>query len=160
MWWSEDRETLYIPVEQETSAFGPKLVGYVLRRFQPKSYLTLTNDRAGFWGLYRASERHPGGEGRVVLVEDVISALRSSEICDSLALCGTELRPGILSTLIHEGYKEAVVFLDGDNPTVKMKARKIAQRLSWMKVRVVETGRDPKLYSTDELRKLIHEIDV
>jgi hypothetical protein len=163
--WSDTTEQLYIPVVQETSAFGPKAVGWVLRRFHPKRYLTLTKDRAGFYGLLRASERHSEDElsppptlektEPLIIVEDVLSGLRCREISDTLVLCGTSLKSEALATIIQEGYKEAVIFLDADNPTVLMCARKIAKTLFWMKVQIIETGKDPKHYSKDQLRKLI-----
>lgn len=155
--WSPAKETLYWPVEQEgRSLYGPKLVGFVLRRFSPKRYLTLTKDPESFWGLYRASQGHVEGGGTLVLTEDVLSAWRVAELADSLALMGTELKSQALAFLVRAGYNRAIVFLDGDNPTVRMKARKIAQDLSFMpQVEVVETGKDPKLYSKDSLRELL-----
>lgn len=156
--WSDSRSTLYIPVKQEGfSVYGPIVTGYVLRAFDPKGYLTLSNDNDRFWGLLRASEGHPEMKGTLVLVEDVLSGLRVQEICDTLILCGTELRPTALSAVIKEGYRKAIIFLDGDNPTVKMKARKIQKRLSWLNPRIIETGLDPKLYPKSQLEKLIHE---
>lgn len=156
--WSDETQMLYIPVTQETSAFGPIAVGFVQRLFQPKRYLTLTKDRERFYGFLRASEELPEAQQKtLVIVEDMISALRCREICDTLALCGTELRPHALSLLIKEGYTRAVVFLDGDNTTVQMKARKIAKRLSWMKTSIVETGSDPKSYTKEQLGRMIHE---
>ncbi len=156
--WSDTTQMLYLPVVQETSAFGPVHVGFVQRLFDPKRYLTLTKDKDRFYGFLRASEGHmEGRERRVVLVEDIISGLRMREICDTLVLCGTELRPHAMNLLIKEGYRKATVFLDADNPTVKMKARKIAKKLSWMDVSIIETGNDPKHYSATQLEKLIHE---
>lgn len=133
-------------------------MGYVLRGFgEGGRYLTLTRDKDRFYGLLRAPEPHPKLQGVVVLVEDMLSGLRMREICDVLVLCGTELRPSALAALAKEGYQHAIVFLDADNPTVKMKARKIAQRLSWMKTSIIETGSDPKHYPKTTLEEMIHE---
>ena len=151
--WSQERATLYLPVEQEgISAYGPKLTGYVLRRFDPKSYLTLTSDKAAFWGLYRGEEGH----STVVLTEDVLSAWRVAELTDSISIMGTELKPQILSFLLTSGHRRAIIYLDADNPTVKAKARSIAQALSFLpEVHVLETGRDPKYEPKERLRELL-----
>lgn len=155
MLWSEEKQTLYIPVTQDTSAFGQKLTGFVLRGFQPKSYLTLTHASASFWGFVRGPSVDPDRHGTIVLVEDMLSGHRVAEVADCLVLCGTELKPQALAFLARERYNRAVVFLDGDNSIVKGKARKIARSLSWMQVGVVETGTDPKRYSKQEIDNLI-----
>lgn len=153
--WSDDLEQLYIPVTQDTSIFGPVALGYVLRRFEPKRYLTLTLDKARFWGFLRWAGV-PLKKEPLIIVEDMISGLRCKEISDTMVLCGTEFKAGAVSLIVHEGYKEAVVFLDADNPQVRMKARQLAKRLSWMNVRIIETGKDPKHYSKEQLENLIH----
>lgn len=158
--WGEEKSQLWIPVRQHcVTAFGPRLVGHVLRGFAPKSYLTRAMDRERFYGLYRClpEDAQVGrSTDTIVLVEDVVSALRSSEICDTIALLGTSIPPAALSQMVKDGYKEAVVFLDGDNSIVKMQARKIAKSLP-IPHRIVETGQDPKSYSSQALRKLIYE---
>lgn len=151
--WSFERDTLYLPVEQEgVSEFGPKLTGYVLRRFDPKSYLTLAADKAAFWGLYRGQEGH----STVVLTEDVLSAWRVAELTDSISIMGTELKPQILTHLLAAGYQRAIIYLDGDNAIVKGKTRSIAQALSFLpSVEIVETGTDPKNEPKERLRELL-----
>ncbi len=153
--WSDTAQTLYLPVWQETSAFGPKLAGYVLRAFDPKRYLTLTNDKAAFWGLYRAENRHPSGRRSLVLVEDVLSARKVAQVTDSMALLGVNLRPQALEWIINEGYDDVQIFLDGDNSQVKGHARKLAKACSFLPTRIVETGLDPKDYPEYELRALL-----
>lgn len=159
--WSENEQGLYIPVHKELSAFGPRLAGYIKRSFSPKDYRTLRIDAGGLWGLYRQGGATPVQgvvpDGPLVLTEDVLSALRVAKYADAMALCGTELHPEAASLILTEGWKRAIVFLDGDNPTVKMKARKIASRLSWLVSEVVETGKDPKNHTDDELLTLIGE---
>lgn len=81
----------------------------------------------------------------MVIVEDVLSAWRVSEVVDSIALCGTELHPAVITALFNEGYTDAVVWLDADNPIVRAKARKIVNRINglcW--THMIETGSDPK----------------
>ena len=148
--WEESEQKLWIPVVQEgLSAYGDVDVGHILRGFTPKSYLTRTVDKTGFYGLYRGPE-----SDTVVLVEDVLSALRVAEHTDALALLGTSLLPRAFNTIITEQYSNAIVFLDGDNPTVRRNARKIARSLP-IDTRLIETGRDPKSYTPTELEELL-----
>lgn len=158
--WSEAEQKLYIPVHQYTSVFGPKLAGFVKRGFEPKYYRTIRTGSGPLWGLYRGEggrgvQGYPP-DGPLVAVESVLDALRvASAGYDALALCGTELHPPAASFILTEGYERAIVFLDGDNPTVQMKARTIANRLSWLDTRIIETGQDPKHYPEQKLKELL-----
>lgn len=157
--WSEEAGTLYLPVWKEFDKTSPELAGYVLRAFEPKRYLTLTNDKAGFYGLYRSSTGYVGGRKSdrrsLVLVEDVLSARKVAAITDSMALLGVNLRPKALEWIINEGYDDIQIFLDGDNSRVKGHARKLAKAVSFLPTRIVETGLDPKDYPEHELRALL-----
>ena len=156
--WSESTQTLYLPVLQETSAFGQKLVGWVLRGFDPKRYLTLTSQPASLWALRRGPDGHSGPGGTLVIVEDVLSAMRVAELTDALALLSVAIKPSAVAWVARERYKEAVVFLDGDNSEVRKAARVVARQLSFLPVRIIETGQDPKLLPKAELDKLIRPV--
>lgn len=95
------------------------------------------------------------GSKVLTLTEDTISALRCSEICDTMSLLGVNIKPRMIEEIAKEGYTDVVIFLDGDNPRVRMAARKIAKRLPFLRTRIVETGNDPKHYSREELECLI-----
>lgn len=147
--WSDEKETLYIPVRIEDD-----LTGYVRRNFgHGDRYRTLKTDKERWFGYYAD---YPPTE-KIVLVEDILSALRVREVCDSLALLGTNLIAGAQSLIMQKGYKEAVIFLDADNPTVRSEARRMKKKLPFLPVRVIETGNDPKYYSKEQLEKLIYE---
>lgn len=147
--WSEEKGCLFIPVRQ----LG-ELKGYVRRFFnQSDRYRNLTLDNSTFFGYYRKEETGP--TKKIVIVEDVSSGLRVQEICDTMVLLTTHIKPTAVTLLMEQGYEEAVVFLDADNPTVRQETRRIARKLSWMKVKIVETGRDPKYYSKEQLEELI-----
>lgn len=159
--WSGREGALFLPVVQQgVSAFGDVLPGYVRRKWSPKSYNVMRLTEDPLWGLYRASEtakplpyqleaRRP-----VVIVEDVLSAWRVSEVMDCIALCGTELHSPVISAVAREGYTDAIVWLDADNPVVRMKARKIANRLNGLMVtHMIETGKDPKHENVGQVRE-------
>lgn len=144
-----DREdALYIGVLQVD-----RMIGWVRRSFNPKDYRPVplvSMDR--FYGHWWTPEA-----GTVVLTEDVLSAYRCfvDSKHDSISLMGTEIRDTIVDTILLHRYHTAIVFLDGDNPTVRMKARKIAKRLPFLSTRIIEDGRDPKRHSKEELTCLL-----
>ena len=98
--WSDQEQALYIPIQQDRSAFGPILRGYAKRGFPPKSYRTIRGSQDALWGLYRGE----GGRGiareGVCLVEDVLSALRVSPVMDAIALCGTGIQAETLNFIL------------------------------------------------------------
>lgn len=155
--WSPSKEQLYIPVVQETMALGPKAVGSVLRRFEPKRYLTLTSDKDAFWGLLRGPQGHSGKGGTILLVEDMLSARKGALVTDTLALLGVNLKPQALRFVLEEGYKEAVVWLDADNPNVRMAARGIARQLP-IPTRIIETQTDPKSEPEQFIRNMVRPL--
>lgn len=154
MVWSDKQAALWIPVRQHSLiTTGCKLAGYVERHFNPKRYYARTDDKDSFYGYYVAKESKK--PDTVVLVEDVVSAIRVSEVLDCISIMGVHPKPAMIEAVLKNGYRNAIVFLDGDNPTVKMKARQIGKRLPFVNTKIVETGSDPKSYTTDELDKLL-----
>jgi hypothetical protein len=144
----DKEDALYIPVRQRWT-----LVGWVRRSFTPKDYRPVPlvgMDK--FYAHYDSPEA-----STVVLTEDVLSAFRcyAESNHDSISLMGTEIRDTIVDAIMKCGYSEAIIFLDGDNPIVRMKARKIAKRLPFLSTRIIEDGRDPKRHSKEELTCLL-----
>lgn len=152
--WSEEKEKLWIPVRQYSKiTTGSKLVGWIERGFNPKSYLTRTDNKEEFYGYYLTD--NVINNGKIVIVEDVISALKCSQVVDSIAITGVHPKESVIAAILKNGYKQAYIFLDADNPTVRMKAREIPKRLPFVASRVIETGRDPKHHSIQEIEELI-----
>lgn len=147
--WDETKQELWIPVKQ----MGVNR-GWQVRCFEEngRKYDTITEDGSMFFGHHMVME---GSSDTVVIVEDVLSALRCSKFHDSIALLGVFLKPSMVQAISDRGYKNAIVFLDGDNTQVKLAARKIALRLPFLRTRIVETGQDPKKHSDEELSCLI-----
>lgn len=154
--WSDSTGKLYLPVTQGSRiTTGHKNVGWVERGFSPKSYYTRVIDKENFYGYYPQVDAEVGVGNICVLVEDVISGWRCSEVVDTFSIMGVHPSPALIGRVLKERYREAVVFLDGDNPTVRMKAREIGKRLPFVRTRIVETGQDPKSYSREELARLL-----
>lgn len=152
--WSEEKERLWIPVRQYSkTTTGNKLAGWIERGFSPKSYLTRTDDKANFYGYYVSGSVI--NNSKVVLVEDVLSALKCSQVVDSIAITGVHPKESVIAAVLKNGYKQAYVFLDADNPTVRMKARQIPKRLPFVECKIVEAFKDPKSCSIEEIQAFI-----
>ena len=74
---------------------------------------------------------------------------------DSIAIFGVHPKPSIVQRILMGDYDKAYIFLDGDNPTVRMKAREIPKRLPFIKCEIIETGCDPKHLSKEQIEELI-----
>lgn len=148
--WSPVTERLYYPIKVDG-----RPVGWQVRGFNPKysRYWPIEPGRYGY--APNKGSRH------LVVVEDWISALRVSEHANALALLGTEVPHPTLSWIVAHRHRWdcAAVYLDGDNPTVRMKARNIARLLPFRDKRVVETGADPKHESPEALRQILGVLD-
>ena len=143
--WSDRSDALFLPVLR-----NGETAGYAMRKLSPKTYRSLTADFPRFFGWMKDNTTN------VVLVEDVLSCYRVHEAgFDSIALMGTEIKDSVIDAVREGRYGAAVIFLDADNPTVRMKARRIAKRLPFVHTRVLETGKDPKRHTEEELKCLL-----
>lgn len=144
--WDEASQELFIPIKHEGN-----VVGWQARSFagEGKKYTTMAEDKSKLFSHYVT------GSNVLLITEDVLSALRGAEICDSMGLLGVSLKPSAIVAIAQKNYDKCVVFLDGDNPQVKLAARKIVKRLPFLRTVVVETGKDPKHHSKEELECLI-----
>lgn len=89
----------------------------------------------------------------LVIVEDILSAIKVSKFQNSMALLGTNLTSHGLSSIVREDPSSIVVMLD---PGAEDAATKIASKLSSMfSVRVVFNNKDPKYIPYTELVELI-----
>lgn len=146
--WFESHNSLYIPVQQ-----GLSIIGWVMRSFNPKDYRPVPLVSMDNWYAHYLTPE----ASTVVLTEDVLSCYRCyiDSNHDAIALMGTEIKDSIINTMLKHNYHKAIVFLDGDNTTVRMKARKITKRLPFLDTKIIETGRDPKRHSKGELTCLL-----
>lgn len=150
--WSDSSNQLWIPARQYSKVTtGYKDSGYVLRGFNPKTYYTRTADKDNMYGYYVSGVIN----NTIIIVEDIISAIKCSQVADSIALLGTHPKPAMIQKVLKEGYKKAFVFLDADNPQVRMKAREIPKRLPFISCKIIETGSDPKYLTKEQIEELI-----
>jgi hypothetical protein len=89
----------------------------------------------------------------LVLVEDIISALKIQQINDVICLGGTSL-PNEVFTILNN-YKEIILFLDGDMAGLKA-AQKIRNQLKlFIPVKIIYAKKDPKDHTYEELEDLL-----
>ena len=145
--WSDAWGGLVIPVLN-----NGVVRGNILRRFDPKLYRKYSADPRLCFGHYDASHMP-----NVVLTEDYLSCYRVARCgYNSIALMGTEISTEIINAIHEQCYVVAAIFLDADNPTVRIKARKIAKSLPFLRTVMIETGDDPKHMSDKDLACLLN----
>lgn len=91
----------------------------------------------------------------ICLVEDVVSAIKVSEVMDSMALGGTVLKDNIYSYIGNNGYQKVYIFLDGDGAGRKG-AEQIRKKLALLcDTVIIRSNRDPKEHMIDEIKELL-----
>lgn len=96
--------------------------------------------------------------GPTVVVEDIMSALRISDIgYNVICVMGTHLSNEKLVEALFLGKicAEIIIWLDSDVPGQKA-AQILREKFKWItKCKIIQSTKDPKLYSNDEIRRLI-----
>ena len=137
----------------------------VLRHDMGEKYLTtrLKNIKHPVFKSYPQPDANFGPPFRpLVLVEDILSAIKVGMEFDSWALLGTYMPNTVVDEVVAAGYTDVVVWLDDDNKQVKRTQKSIRRRLSpYVDVYVMrrsdmgvrpEDKFDPKIFSPSEIR--------
>lgn len=148
MVWDERSGRVCIPI-----SFDGEYRGYVARLINgdgPK-YLARRNDLAHF--IYA---KHAEPTKRVILVEDILSCIKLYYSgYNAVALQGTSIDDTLLN-YITKHYNDFIIWLDNDNPQVKMNQVKLQKKLSLFgTTRIIKSEVDPKEYSKEEIDKWI-----
>lgn len=93
----------------------------------------------------------------VVVVEDVLSAIKVGRHCRAIACLTSTAPENIMLSLAAAGYTTCYVWLDNDNVDVNRKARSIERHLGLFFPRVVfvTDHADPKHYSDEEILNVL-----
>ena len=93
----------------------------------------------------------------IVLVEDVVSALRCSKYYDTIALLGAHMHDSHVKSILTHKYKSGIVYLDMDNPHIKSQALTMKRKLDMIldQVRVIHAEKDPKECGSKELESIL-----
>ena len=151
--WSESRGRAILPI-----FMSGKLVAFQERKILPydhgPKYLT-TRLRGVKHPLFQCGQDYHGG--KMVVVEDILSAIKVGRVANATALLGVYLPDESTHYLLRYRPDEVLVMLDNDNPQVRVQQRRILRRLAAFAPthRVFLDGKDPKLLSEGELRELI-----
>jgi len=97
------------------------------------------------------------GNGNVlVVVEDVVSAIKVGRIATGLPLFGNSLSPDRMVRIVKLGFSRVLIWLD---PDMVEQSRKLARKLNALApiARSVMSEMDPKDYSTEQIREIINE---
>jgi len=151
--WSDSLSSIIFPRYCEG-----ELVSFQTRKFPagdgPK-YLTYGDSKA-VYDAFKGPSEALGDAKRVVLVEDMLSALKVAQIASAFVLGGTAIKDDQLRHLL-KSFNKFDIMLDNDNWQVKTNQYKLYKKLSLFSrdVRVIEVDKDPKEYSLDELKELL-----
>ena len=129
--WMRDFDTNYYPYNMK------------------KAKWLFVGDKSKLWLLKSKSNVH----NALVLVEDVVSALKIQRLSDVVCLGGTSLPIEVVLNLFH--YSQIILFLDGDMAGLKA-AQKIRNQLKlFVPVRIIYAKKDPKDHTYEELEALL-----
>lgn len=124
----------------------------------PAKWIYLRNKDANLASWYRAFRHTKKNSDTLVVVEDIISAVRLSDYTDSLALLGTDMLRGVIEDIKRHRYKK--VWLALDNDAIK-KAFHLVRRLSnELPMNVMYLERDIKNMPQDDIAKLMRDYEV
>lgn len=133
--------------------FDGEYLGYVARRIgdEGPKYLARSKDKERF-----IFTKNVNTVGRVVLVEDILSCIRLSSLgYNCLALQGVNITPTVLNYLTSL-YNHYTVWLDNDNPQVKLSQAKAKSNLEMYGLTdIIKTEVDPKNLSDKQIKELL-----
>lgn len=162
--WSANHRRLVFPT------FGDKgLHWYSLKKVnesdpRPKYYTRFIDEKRPTSWVYSTPKSNPN---YLVIVEDLMSAVKVSNICPAIPLHTTFLNPytrELIRDQVSQGHQHKVfIWLDDDNAEVRRHAMQLREAVRLMvppmadtKVFVLHTGgKDPKEHSLEEIIDLI-----
>jgi len=95
-----------------------------------------------------------GKSDTIVLVEDIISAIRISEVATGMPLLGVSMSQQTIDKIV-ENFNRAVVWLDRDKATLAIKHKR-ALEMRGIDASVVISPKDPKEYTKGELSEWLN----
>jgi len=126
------------------------LVGYQSRRCDndKRKYLTY-----GFKDCTFQSQKWRASTNKVVLCEDIISAIKIGEVAHSFALMTTSLKnQDEFKRMLKYITDEVYIWMDPDGPGQKATIKLEKSLRSLFRTHIIKSNKDPKYYSTDEIR--------
>ena len=146
--FSIQQKRIILPVFNQAT-----IIGYQARRpinGQGPKYLTYKKNNIPIW--YEIITKK---DEVVVVVEDILSAIRISPFCNVIALLGTTYEGAVLHRLSQ--FQTVVIWLDSDQPG-QTAAQSLSQRLSLVtQLRHIVTTVDPKYLTDKEIHRILYD---
>lgn len=145
-YWSESKQWLLFPILEEHGIISVwQARNFDEQRPKPKA-LTVG-------GVSDVLMLHGSGEP-VILVEDILSAVKVGRVCTAMPLFGSNVP---LKTLVRlaDRYKRLGIWLDADMAQKSMRAAMRARQLGFDVTRTIITEADPKEHSDKEIQEIV-----
>lgn len=155
-YWNPRLERVVMPVLD-----GQKLCFWQARSFDPKrpKYLSPALAPGQPKPVYKAIPfRGEPDRSRLVLTEDILSAIKVGEVASAWSILGTSLTALRSAEIANYGASEVLVWLDPDEAGIKGRRRIVPElRSLGVNARAIRGAtKDPKLYNQDEIRSIIN----
>ncbi len=111
------------------------------------------------WWHINTGDGGPNKTEGIVLVEDIISAIKVSRITNAYPLTSSNIPIGSLAYIV-KNFEEFYIWLDNDNIEVIKNAKRIENMLLLVTDNVfrIEKYRDPKYYSTEGIKEILENV--
>ena len=96
-------------------------------------------------------------EGPTVLVEDLISAHKVAQVSPTICLFGTNVHDNVIKVLMQRK-APTILWLDNDQQGLLSKKLNKLQTFLKYPVRFINTIKDPKAYSLDEIKEILNAV--
>jgi hypothetical protein len=125
---------------------------FLVRRLHKKPKVIVKGEVVGNEPIFSS----PNGGDTVVIVEDILSAIKVSRVIDTIALLKADLHDIVITRLANR-YDNCYLWLDS-NMYEKMSTRLLPRIKPYFKqCKVIMSEHDPKQHSDNEIRRYINE---
>jgi DNA primase len=146
MYWGAGR--LVIPIHDGTG----KPIYWQGRSFRDGEAKWVNQKQAGRSGIIFRTQAEPTTDG-VVLVEDIISAIKVGRVMDAISLLGSYI-PDDLILELAKHYRTIHIWLDADKAQYSLK-RTLRYRAFDLPVKRIYSPKDPKAYTEEQILEFI-----
>jgi len=141
--------SLILPIYREN-----RLIYYQARSFGPgnkQKYLNVKGRARG--RVFFVADKIRDDDRRVVLVEDIVSAIKVNRVTNAMALLYSHIPMDLVIKLIKRN-RDVIIWLDHDKQHVALRC--VSKARSWgYPVRMIDTPADPKCYDPEAIEKIL-----
>lgn len=151
--WSQSRSAVVLPLYDDKGRLLMFQMRFFNRPDQPK-YRTVGALNGHIPIMYRDGPKHP--TDTLVAVEDILSAIVVSEVCDAVPMLSSQLRPKDVAGLARM-YFRLVLWGDPDQMGNNGRRRASYSQLFQYGCGMVVSSKDPKEYRKDEISDFLYQ---